>query len=299
MSPLPKIHRTVERGGTRLHVVDCGTGPPVVLLHGFPETHRSWDLQVPALLAAGFRTIAMDLRGYGQSSRPETGYDLPSLADDVAAVVRDLHTDKVAVVGHDWGGVITWELCARHAELVDRAVILSAPHPWLMLRALRRNLRQLRRSWYMFFFQLPRLPERWLSKDGGANLARMFRDGPPRTESEREILDAEMKTLLETDSVPAALAYYRQVFRDNATALLTGSGQPPAPLRLPVTIVWGRRDSCLGTELIHGTSEFVQDLAVHIVDDAGHFVHQERAEQVNALLVRALTKEAASSAKAS
>ncbi len=295
----PKIHRTVERDGTRLHVVEAGTGPPVVLLHGFPETHRSWDLQVPALVSAGFCTLAVDLRGYGQSSRPRAGYDLPSLADDVAGVVRELGTGKVAVVGHDWGGAITWELCARHAELFDRAVILACPHPWLMLRALRRNLRQLRRSWYMFFFQLPRLPERWLSKNGGANLARMFRDRPPQTKAEREILDAEVQALLETDALPAALAYYRQVFRDNARALLTGAGLRPAPLQLPVTLVWGQQDSCLGTELIHGTNELVRHLHVHVVEDAGHFVHQERPDQVNALLVRALTASVPSVGKAS
>lgn len=283
------MDRSFDSSGVRLVAETRGRGRPVVLLHGFPETHRSWEQQTGALVERGFQAIALDLRGYGRSARPSSGYDLPTLADDVAAVIRQLDRGPVAVVGHDWGGVVTWELLSRHAPLVDRAVILDAPHPALMARALRRNPRQLARSWYMFFFQLPSLPERWLARRAGRNIARMFRpDWPLASAATAAIVEAEGLALLEPGALGAALAYYRTALRDNAAALLRDDELHLDPIEVPVTVIWGERDSCLGPELNHGLTRFVRDLTVHIVAGAGHFVHQERPDEVNALLLRAL-----------
>ncbi len=273
--------------GIHLFYADSGSGSgaPVVLLHGFPETHRSWDLQVPALRDAGFRAVTPDLRGYGRSEHPPSGYDLDTLAADVVSLVDHLGAGRVSLVGHDWGGAIAWHVATRYPDKLDRVVVLDCPHPALMARALRTNGRQRRRSWYMFFFQLPRAPEHWLAKNRGANISRMFRQrpGPPG------IVDAETRALIGPDALRGPLAYYRTMFRDNLGTLLGGNLDGDyTSIDPPVTLIWGESDSCLGTELIDGTERFAPRLAVHRIADAGHFVHQERPDAVNRILIDAL-----------
>lgn len=289
--PIPAmLTHAVDVAGTRLSVVERGVGTTVVLLHGFPETHRSWDLQIPELVAAGYRTLAVDLRGYGESDRPEHGYDLDTLARDVVAVIDQLAGGRAALVGHDWGGAIAWHVAAHHSRAVTRAVILAGPHPARMARALRQSRAQLAKSWYMFFFQLPRLPERWLSQNDGENLARMFRAGSPgEARVPRELIDAERRALLEPGALRAALAYYRTAFRDNAAALVRGGMDEAYPrIELPVTLLWGEADSCLGLELTQGLGRFAADLDLHVVPGAGHFLHQEAPDVVTPLMLAAL-----------
>jgi pimeloyl-ACP methyl ester carboxylesterase len=149
----------IDAGEVTLHCVAEGSGPPVVLLHGFPEHWYSWRRQLPALAAGGFRALAPDLRGYNESDRPEgvQNYTLKKLATDVSGLCRALGPAKVRLVGHDWGGVIAWAAAHLYPELIERLVILNAPHPslrWAVLRP-----RQLARLWYAVFFQLPWLPE--------------------------------------------------------------------------------------------------------------------------------------------
>jgi epoxide hydrolase 4 len=283
-------HEFARVNGIRLHYVVAGSGPTVILLHGFPETHRSWDLQLPALVRAGYRAVAPDLRGYGESERPRRGYDLDTLAADIAGLVDHLGADRVSVIGHDWGGALAWQLASRHADRLLRAVVLDCPHPALMARALRTNPEQRRRSWYMFFFQLPMLPERWLLKDGAANVARMFREGSPGADrAPPSIIQANQRALSEPGAARAAIAYYRASFRAGLRPLLRGELDASyAPIELPLTLIWGEADSCLGLELIDGTEKYAKRLRVHRVPDAGHFVHQESPDVVNRLLLDAL-----------
>ena len=276
-------HRHFHSGGVRLHYVTAGRGAPVILLHGFPETHKSWTLQLPALVAAGHRVAALDLRGSGQSERPDGPYDLDTLAADVAALADELGPEPVRLVGHDWGGAIAWHVAATRPWWLERVVVIDCPHPAILARALLQNRRQIRRSWYIFFFQLPVLPELWLRANGGAAIARMFREAPAPSEIGR----AQLSELLQPGAVRAALAYYRTAFRTNARDPL-GRRQRQQRIPVPLTLIWGEDDSCLGTELIEGSERFAPDLSVHVVPGAGHFVHQERPDLVNALLVRAL-----------
>jgi epoxide hydrolase 4 len=257
-----------------------GSGPTVVLLHGFPETHLSWSLQIPALIGAGFRVAALDLRGYGASARPRDGYDLHTLSGDVAALIDELGVERADLVGHDWGGAITWHLAAHRPYRLRRAIVLDCPHPEAMRHELQSNLRQLRRSWYMFFFQLPFLPELWLTRRSGRNLERMFRREPP--DAPLEIIQAERLALTEPGAARAALAYYRSAARWG----LRLRSYPR--IELPISLIWGENDSALGIELIDRSKRFAPGLAVHVVSGAGHFVHQERPDQVNALLIDTL-----------
>jgi epoxide hydrolase 4 len=277
----------VEVNDTRLWVTRTGTGPPVLLLHGFPETHRSWDLQVPFLVEHGFRVITPDLRGYGQSARPMDGYGLENLATDIARLIESEKLGPVRLVGHDWGGAITWQVATQFPELVSKAVVIACPHPVLFTKALKKNRKQMKRSWYMGFFQLPRLPELWLQKNDGENIARMFRAGSPgEHRTPRELVEAARSALTPKGALQGPLEYYRtagrRLWKDPPTTI------DYPPIQLPVTLIWGEADSCLGTELIDGSDRFAPDLDTHVIPEAGHFVHQESPDAVNALLGRAL-----------
>src|SRR5438128_2134073 len=153
-------HSRVTVNGVGLHLVEAGQGPPVVLLHGFPEFWYSWRRQIPALAESGFRVVAPDQRGYGQSGKPRgwRAYRIENLAQDVADLIAHLGEERAHVVGHDWGGGTAWATAMLHAERVASLAILNVPHPERMLRALR-TPRQLAKSWYIFFFQIPWLPE--------------------------------------------------------------------------------------------------------------------------------------------
>jgi pimeloyl-ACP methyl ester carboxylesterase len=277
--------------GIRMRYATSGEGPTVVMLHGFPETHRSWDLQVPDLVRAGFRVVRPDLRGYGDTDHPPGGYDIATLGNDVAALIESLDAGPVVLVGHDWGGAIAWFVASRHPELLTRLVILNCPHPVLMARALVSDPMQRRRSWYMFFFQLPRLPELWLTGRDGRNIRSLFRAST--TGSRRpppELVEASRRALLAPGAATCAIAYYRTAMHEVF---------PPWRFRryrsqfgrieVPVTVLWGENDSALGIGLLAGTREYAPRLDVRRITDAGHFVHQEQPEEVNRLLLECLS----------
>src|SRR3989442_1115741 len=165
-------HRYVQTNGIALHLAEAGKGPLVILLHGFPEVWYSWHHQLPALAAAGYHAVAPDLRGYGGTDK-DGPYDLWTLTADVAALVRALGRERATIVGHDWGGTIAWSCGFLQPDVVERLVVLNAPHPARIGEELARNPRQLARSWYVFAFQIPELPERFLR----ANVGRMLRGG--------------------------------------------------------------------------------------------------------------------------
>ncbi len=172
----PILPRTIPLPGLRMQVLEAGPadGPLVILLHGFPELSESWREVIPMLAAAGYRAVAPDLRGYGGTERPENGYDLDTLANDVVELARHLQPDKpVHLVGHDWGGLIAYHVAATHPEVVDRLAVINAPHPATAPRFLLPQ--QALRSWYMLFFQLPFLPERLLTARGGALVPRLIK----------------------------------------------------------------------------------------------------------------------------
>ncbi len=276
--------------GIRMRCASSGTGATVILLHGFPETHRSWDLQVPALVAAGYRVIRPDLRGYGGTDKPRDGYDIDTLGGDIAALIRTLDAGPVVLVGHDWGGAIAWYVASRYPGLVRRLIILNCPHPVIMAKAVLKDPGQARRSWYMFFFQIPRLPEHWLTMRKGRNITRLFRASSSGTRRPpRELTEYSRQSLLEPGAARAAIAYYRAALRDVF---------PPwrfrryrrrfARVEVPVTVLWGVEDTALGVRLLDGLEEFAPGAQVHRIADAGHFVHQERPDLVNRLMLASL-----------
>jgi pimeloyl-ACP methyl ester carboxylesterase len=266
-------------------------GPLVLLLHGFPELSRSWRHQLPALGSAGFRAVAPDLRGYGRSGGRQGPFDLPTLADDVAGLIGALGRARAAVVGHDWGGAVAWGTAGYRPEVVERLAVLDCPHPAALGRELRRNPRQLARSLYMLFFQLPWLPERLLSRHGGAAIGRALRGGSHvKAAFTWEETLPYRQAFSDPAAVKAALGYYRAAFRGLPRGAPGARGRP---ITVPTLVLWGRQDRFLGIETIAPdrlAPFFAPGHApeVRLIDGAGHFLQNEAPAEVNEALLRFL-----------
>lgn len=277
-------HHTVAAKGLNLHVLEGGAGPPVVLLHGFPDFWYGWRLQIPALVEAGYRVIAPDLPGYNESEGPRDrrGYTTAALADTLAALIEAAAGEKVVLVGHDWGGVLAWRLAAGRPDLVRRLVIMNAPHPRVFARLLL-TTSQLRKSWYAFFFQLPWLPERLLAGAHLAVLERVWRRGVRRREAVTDEDVARYRRAFERPgALTAALAYYRRAWR---LPLKGASGGGTGRVDVPTLVIWGERDPHLDVRNLDGLEEWVPDLTVERIPEAAHWVQLDSPDEVNGLLV--------------
>jgi len=283
-------HRFVSVGEVRLHVVEAGRGPLVLLLHGFPQFWWSWRHQLPALAAAGFRAAAPDLRGYGLSDRPAevAAYALSRLVGDVAGLVRALGAERASIVGHDWGGVVAWAFAARHPELVDRLVVLNAPHRAALRRGLRRPAQALRSS-YMALCQLPLVPERLLSLRDFALLRWVLR-GLRATPVPDGELEPYVAAARRAGGLRGGLHYYRAMGR----ALVRRRRAPSSPRRVeaPVLVLWGERDPVLLPHLAPPPAELVPDARVVRIPGAGHDVQLDAPGEVNRAIVAFLRRSA-------
>ena len=264
----------------RLHYVEQGEGPLVLLLHGFPDFWYGWRRQIPALAAAGFRVVAPDLRGYAQSDKPRgvRSYGLRTLVGDVASLVTRLGEDRAHVVGHDWGAGLAWSFAMTHPQRLARLAVLNGPHPAALLRGLR-SPEQLAKSWYMFVFQLPWLPEWMLRRDDFGLLARTIRDEPTRAGA---VTDDDVARYREAWSRPGALtamiAWYRAMF-------LPGSRVAMRPIEGPVLSIWGDADPHLGPALATPSRKLVPGAHVEMIPGASHWVQHDAPERVNEALV--------------
>lgn len=288
--------------GVRLHYVEQGEGPLMVLLHGFPECWYSWRHQIPAMAAEGYRVVAPDLRGYNESDKPpeRRAYRMERLVADVKALIQRLGHDRAVVAGHDWGGAVAWQLALDHPELVERLAVFNCPHPaaWAMnmRRGGRYNFRQLGRSWYMFFFQVPVLPERLIARDPRGFVERAFRGMAANPDAfDDDDLDRFGRALERPGAARSAINYYRQVFRTGLAArVLTGRPPEVPPLSMPTLVVWGEQDRSLGRELTEGMERFFTGpFEIRYIPDAGHWVQQERPEACNEYLRAFLTRHEA------
>jgi pimeloyl-ACP methyl ester carboxylesterase len=275
-------HRHAVVNGVRLHFVEAGAGPLVILLHGFPEFWYSWRLQIPALAEAGFRVLAPDLRGYNESARPAgvEAYRMDRLVGDVVGLVRQAGVERATIAGHDLGGGIAWATAMRHPEMVGRLIILNAPHPAAYFRELL-SLGQLLRSWYVFFFQLPGLPE-WLIRSGDYVLIeRALRRQPmrPGAFTEEEIRGYK-RALNRPGALTSAINYYRAAFR-----WLRRIKRETASVQVPTLLLWGERDRYLGTRLTEGLEPWVPSLRIERFPNASHWVHRDEPELVNRFMI--------------
>jgi epoxide hydrolase 4 len=276
-----RVERDIEVNGIRLHCLVEGDGPLVLLLHGFPETSLAWRKQLPAL-ASRFRVVAPDLRGFGRSDKPKgiAAYRTSVVADDIVGLIHAFGAERAHVVGHDWGGGVAWYVASERREAVDRLVVLNCPHPVVMQRALRSNWVQIKRSWYIFAFQLPWLPERSFTRDGGKTLKdSLRRTAKPDTFTEAE-LDEYARAFCSPGAATGALNYYRAAIR---------SPLPRGKIKAPTLVIWGEDDFALGIELTRGMDGLFDTAPrIEYLPDTGHWVMEERPEIVNRLLLEFL-----------
>jgi pimeloyl-ACP methyl ester carboxylesterase len=292
----PWTHKDVSANGIRLHVAELGSGPLVLLLHGFPEFWWSWRHQLIGLADAGFRAVAVDLRGCGDSDKPPRGYDGWTLAGDVGGLVRALGERNAAVVGHDWGAVLAWTVAALHPRLVRSIAALSAPHPLAMRNALLRDPRgQGVASRYMLGFQLPRLPEHRLRADDAVHVERLIRawSGPKWTVAPEfdEVLRRNRQAMLIPAVAHCSLEYYRWAARSQ----LRGEGRRFAAalanrVTVPVLQLHGGADPCVLERTARASAAWGgPGYRYRVLPDVGHFVHQEAPHTTTRALVDFLT----------
>ena len=274
---------------TRLHYVEAGDGPMVVLLHGFPEFWFSWRFQISALAEAGFRIVAPDMRGYNLSSRPSgvAAYDMDRLTGDIRDLIHERGAESAFLVGHDWGAAVAWATAMNHPEVVERLAILNVPHPRQMLHGLRRP-RQLLKSWYMVFFQLPWLPERLARARRWSFLRYGFEhDARPGAFTSADI-DRYVEAWSKPGAATAMINYYRAVFRQSPRRAEARIRTVTAPTR----VIWGERDRYLGPELAEPDPVDVPNLErVVRLPDASHWVHHDEPERVAQQIGRASCRE--------
>ena len=274
--------RAIATNGIRLHVVEAGPedGPLVLLLHGFPEFWYGWHRQIAPLAAAGFRVVVPDQRGYGLSDKPQgvRAYNLDDLALDAIGLIDALGREKAHVAGHDWGGAVAWWLGMKHAGRLDRLALLNIPHPWVLEQALRRSAKQRAKSAYMFYFQLPWLPERRLRRDGFGALVRALQ----RTSRTGTFSEEDLALYRAAWARPGALTGMLNWYR----AALRARPNPSASSRVPVPtlVLWGTKDAVLGRDLVPPSLAYCDQGKAVYFEEASHWVVHEEPEAVSRLL---------------
>lgn len=273
----------IQTNGIRLHVVQAGpkSGVPVLLLHGFPETWRCWIRQVPALVEAGFRVILPDQRGYNLSEKPKgiNKYHVNELVGDVLGLIDALDYEKVNLVGHDWGAIVAWMMAFRHPERLQRLGILNVPHPLVMRRFLLRDLDQMRRSWYVLFFQMPWLPELGMRlKDWRGTVLALRGSGQVHTFTKEDI-EKYKEAWSQPGAMTAMINWYRAAVRDRSWI------PNEMRIRVPTLVMWGMKDFALTHRMARPSLDYVEKGNLIFFPEATHWVQRDAAEEVNPYLI--------------
>ena len=284
--------RVVRASNLNFTVLEMGEGPLVLCLHGFPDTAHSFRYQMPALAAAGFHAVAPFMRGYSPTeAAPDGRYDSAALSEDALALIDALGYKDAIVFGHDWGAVAAYGAASAAPDRVSELVTAAVPYGTKFFEALVINYAQQRRSWYMFFFQTA-IAETALAHNDFAFLEKLWADWSPGWRWAPEDMEALKKCFRAKGTLDAALGYYRATlgpaFKTPADPKGIAAAMT-APINVPGLMIHGLDDGCIGAELLEGMSAlFPKGLKIERVAGAGHFVHQEKPELVNEVVVRVL-----------
>lgn len=291
-APGPWTHRDVSANGSRFHVVDAGDGPAVVLLHGFPTFWWTWRRQVTALADAGYRALAMDLRGYGGSDHPPEGYDPRTLSADVAGVIRSLGEENAVIVGHGWGGLIAWSTAVLEPETVRAIVPVSMPHPRQLRRALLRRGRQRSAMRYSLSFQLPFVPENRLARRDGQRVIDLMTSWSHDTSWLDQITtDAYRAAFMRWPTPHTAVEYHRWGARSSIRPDgLSYMSLMEAPIQRRVLQMQGALDPMMLPSSVDGSEDYVRGGYERVDLDTGHFPHEEAPDAFNAALLEWLRR---------
>jgi len=289
MTSEPAIRHDYARlDGVRLHYAECGRANDlVILLHGFPEFWYSWRNQLP-VLGGRYHAVAPDMRGYNLSDKPPRveDYRIDLLVEDVIGLIHHLGSSKAAVVGHDWGGGVAWAVAQKYPQHVSKLAVLQVP-PAAAWRA-NMTLRQLRRSWYMFFFQLPRVPEWSMRRNNFAGLDRVFKDTVARKGS---FSDGDIELYKEAMRRPGALTAAINYYRANVRRVMfrqrnENSTKRDGRIRVPTLFIFGEQDFAIMPETVRGVGNYVAAPYREVrIPDSGHWVQNEAVDEVNSVLI--------------
>ena len=282
-------HPYIETNGIRLHVLQDGPkdGPLVILLHGFPEFSYGWRQQIPFLASAGYQVWAPDQRGYNLSDKPDgiAAYSIQELTADVVGLIDASGRKQVFLIGHDWGAAVAWAVANKYPEQLFKLVILNVPHPAVMVKFLRSSFAQLRKSWYMFFFQLPWLPEYLCRlRNWNATTKVLIKSSRPGTFTQTD-LDTYRQAWAQPKAFRSMINWYR--------SMVQKPPEPPANPRItvPTLLIWGAQDQALGREMAQPSIDLCDEGRLVFIEDATHWVQHEEAGRVNQLIKAFLAEE--------
>jgi epoxide hydrolase 4 len=269
-------HEYINTNGIKLHYVTQGEGELMLMLHGFPEFWYSWRHQITEF-AQYYKVVALDLRGYNDSDKPtqQSAYTMDEFVKDIQGVITGLGYNKCILVAHDWGGAIAWSFADAFPEMLDKLIVLNIPHPAKLAEGLR-TFQQLQKSWYIFLFQLPLLPEFLIQRSDYKAIESIFKGtAVDKTAFTTEDINAYKDAAAKLGALTAMINYYRNIFQQG---LLQKNWKT---LATPTLMIWGENDIALGKELTYGTEAYVQDFQIKYIPNCSHWVQQEQPELVN------------------
>ena len=287
-------HEFVNVNGIRMHYVTMGDGGSgsdfslIVFLHGFPEFWYSWRHQIP-YFAKHFKVVAPDLRGYGETEKPPeiSEYRIDKLVRDVIELIHSLGKEKAIIVGHDWGAIIGWSIAMIAPSVVEKLIIMNAPHPALYQKNAFKNLIQMQKSWYVFFFLLQKVPEKVLNGNNFALLKLMFESSIKRKD---KFTQSNIENYISSwrkeggAGITGGINYYRANLNAEFWENL-GESIPFPKIRTPTLLIWGEDDIFFEKELTENTKEFIEaPFSLKLISDCGHWVQQEAPDEVNQII---------------
>lgn len=287
------VTRRIDANGLSFEVDEVapaggGTGRLALCLHGFPESKFSWRFQLPLLAGLGYLAWAPNLRGYGGTSRPKgvAAYDIDKLVADVEGLIAASGATETLLIAHDWGAIIAWHCAMRRIRTLSRLVIMNVPHPARFTEDIANNPKQRRKSWYVAFFQLPWLPEWFLTRRRAEAVGQAFLGmAVDKSRFPEPVLEHYRANARQPGAVTAMVNYYRAAWRGGSARMAPAQNT----VEVPTLIVWGKEDTALEASLVPGTERFVRDLTVRYLPGVSHWVQQEAPETVNLMLEAWLT----------
>ena len=262
-------------------------GTPVILLHGFPEFYYGWKNQIPALVQEGFHVILPDQRGYNLSDKPKgiSAYDVDILAQDIIGLFDHFGIRKAKLVGHDWGAVVAWTVAINYPARVEKLAILNVPHPDVMTDFVLNNSAQRKKSWYVFFFQIPMYVEWVLSKNNFEYLARMLtHSGRKNTFTETDVIEYK-KAWSQKGALTGMLNWYRAAMRRGLRFAFNRKKSPARRVHVPTIMLWGKRDVALSSEMAQPSIDLCDHGELTFFDKSTHWVQHDAKEEVNQKLI--------------
>lgn len=276
----------IEANHLRFEVDMCGDGDKLALcLHGFPEHSISWRYQMPMLAELGYKVWAPNMRGYGNSSVPMfmEDYSIENLMDDVGALIDAADCKEVVLIAHDWGAVVAWNFAIRQIRPLKQLIICNVPHPVPAEKAFSKGFAQLKKSWYIFFFQLPRLPEMMMRMRKGRGMGELIKESASHPENfPDEVVDIYNENGSRPENLTGMINYYRALVRGGGGKRQRELGYPM--IETPTLMLWGEDDMALTKETTFGTEDVVKDFTIRYLPRISHWVQQDAPEEVNAMI---------------